>query len=398
MIRINKYKLWIIMLICLQTSFFDLAGDLTNWALLAILLFDIYILVIEKKIIYSTRKNGAFSYWFIALVIAYFVSSVIGSYRFGSSVLENLYSSRGVFICTLSYFALNKLFKAGRLVTEDLEDIISKIASFQLIVYYIQFILKDNIIFTHALVGNRYGSSRFYFDIGLIVIMFFLCLDNVIVGKKTVINIIYMVAIIFEIVMINQYRMSTISVLAAGVFVFIISKGKTRRKFALIPILILAWYILAGTNLYQDTMRSIFVADESGSLTGRSAFIRWTLNNIFIEHHYFGMGLITNQEGISFANNNIFNHYYIGDHGIWSLLFELGILIAVLWIWLIVLLIRKAKNNINVSHHSFFYGYAIFILINSYSENYWFLLFGLFNLSMVLLMAQYGWNEGRELI
>lgn len=117
-------------------------------------------------------------------------------------------------------------------------------------------------------------------------------------------------------------------------------------------------FLFSSWILSFDFVESFIVdvLNEDMTLTGRLG-IYDTIGEVFYDSPYYGMG-VGNYMGVAMALTGCAN----AQNGLINLFLEVGIIGCILFVWWLILLIRKARNYSNVSYPIIIFIYAEFLV------------------------------------
>ena len=338
----------------------------------------------------------------IFLMIYFGILMITSAYQSGhlfpnyNSMIGAFLAERVYWVYIFFYFAFLCLYRRKIFTYKKVKSLLYTAGVIQLVLYFFQYFISDKLIFVHVVTGMRYGAARFYFQPILLVFLFCIALSDYLNGIKKISNLIYMLLIFLEIVLIQKYRMSLLSLFIAVGGTILVYKGSNRQLIKIFFIVLMACAILLNTRIGQDIIASLQNVGKDNSVSGREVWRSWAFTELQ-KRPILGNGFSYTTESNEYAAQpvgKLFGWSFTpGDHGIFGFIYEYGLLGA---IWFLLFIITQLKRALYVSKYRKKYvylTYMFFIFIDSYSELYWIYSNGIFALCVFIVMLDSEYRE-----
>ena len=395
--RVSSKDIICILLTALQFDLYYLLSTEFKLGQMILVLVSLYYIIRYFSIGSSLKNANTFLVLYLTLLM--FTGAFQVSRLFGENFLSALLAERVIWTYIFFYFALQKLFEKNKIKNHECIRYLKISCVIQLVLYFTQWILSDKIMFLHVLSGTRYGSSRFYMSPILLIYMICFSVSNYYNRIEPTKSMIWIVAIMAEILIVQKYRMTTVSILLAILCGFLLYRGSHKRWFVLLGFGLIAVVVVINSRMGQDVISSLMGMGSDNSVNGRSAWRWWALGELR-KNPILGKGFVFTDKTYSYGGQyvkRLFGWSFTpGDHGIMGFIYEYGGLGAG---WYIALIITQVKKAIAVWKYNKNYAYIIFlvfIIIDSYSELYWILSNGIFVLVVYMTMLHKEYRETKK--
>lgn len=328
-------------------------------------------------IILIKLPNPKFEFKWIMLSVALIVlfSSYQSHALFGQALLSGILVQRTFFVWALMYFPLKKAFYYNWFDEKDIKNLIRAIGIIELILFISQYFLYDKIQFLSVNTGNRYGDLRFYFQPIFIDLLFCFEVDNIInnSNKKEKINSIVLIALcLFEVMIVQKFRMTTMGLIICMIFALLIAKGNLKKRLFYFVLIIIAGILILNTTMAQDILFTIFKDNSSTSTLSIREEGRDLYLNMLSNHPILGGGFPHESCYAAKRAAGIFKEIYLVDNGIFGFAYIYG---GIGLIWVIALWAKLIKNGFKIFKNDgnlFFLVFPFFFVITCINEVHWY--------------------------
>ena len=344
----------------------------------------LYILIKYFRCVQSMRYKCE-----MLLAVCMVFTSAVQSFRlYEQPFVKTILSQRMFLIYILMYFVTSVCIKKNFLNTESIKKMIFCMGGFCLVLYVVQFLLRDKLLFLDVGVGVRYGRIRFYYQSLLLSILYFMQLNRFLNGKRRLFPAVCMLGVLFDIVYIQQYRLSFTGILLATSIGVVCCRYNRQRKGIYLLIGFCACIVIFNFDFIQEALVSLL--SGSGTMevrmVGRQLYMERILQNPFL-----GGGYIDFNWDKSLEMSGYTQGIYLSDNGILAYIFMYGFpgLIWFLFVWgktfYYSFQVLKRKNNV------FYITLIIYLTTTIYNECHWYWQNGfiLFVLFLCLLQVEY---------
>lgn len=320
------------------------------------------------------RPNPKFAYWpwMIGILFLIIASSWQSLNLFNQSFWLGFRAQRNIFVWALLYFPLSKSMCYDKFTLENVKNMIRLIGIIELVLFISQYFLTGKISFLYANMGTRYESVRYYFQPVLLDLLLFVELDNLlkIKGKNKIASIIIIVTIIFEVMVVQKFRLTSLSLILCCAFGVLIVKRGIKIKFVYFLLAFIALGVILNTTMFQDLINT-FMFKETSTLGIREAGRELYIQNLTY-HPIFGGGYPHEQSYAACQAAGFFKNIFLVDNGVFGLTYIYG---GVGIVWIITLWFRQLKNGYNLYKKNgmlLYLLFPLFFVITGINEVHWF--------------------------
>lgn len=336
----------------------------TDIALILGILWGMYVMI-------SYRNFKSPYYKFKYVVILFLFLSVLSSIRsqilYGQAFALGFRMQRSMIVLFLLYFPVSKLLYIGKFNKEDILKMFYAFGTIELILYIAQYFLGSSFsIVSISGVGNRFGSSRYYFENTLINMLLLICLNKFLNGEKRIFNSVYIIAILFFDMVVGKMRLTSISLVIVMILGTLISKQNLQRKIFYILVGFIACILFLNTDIVQSALDALSFSQ------GTTLEVRE-----LAREHYISQGLLSPILGRGIAHDDnlaastaagITKGYYLADNGFFGLFYTYGI---GGWIWYfsgIIIGLFYAWKALKNNNNYFYFMYFLYLIAVSQNE------------------------------
>ena len=352
----------------------------------------------------SKLPNIKFSYTvlFLAFPGIALLSAVQANRLYGQSIYMGLSALHFQILWSVLYYILSKYVYYGKITVEDIKKIIKIVGTIQLAIFIGQYFLADVIQVTFVKSAMRYGEHRYYYSCVLLDLLLFMEFDNF--TKKAnsthltakLSSVVYMAAILFEVMVVQKYRLTSIGLIICIGIGTLILKASFKKKSMYLLLAMLVGLFLLNTQLVQDVLSEILRGQTyNGGISTMDIreIERVYYLDIILKHPILGGGC----PNMNFAAARIFSgrdsSFYLSDVGLFGLLFVLG---GIGMIWIIALWAKMLRYGWKIYKKKgtlTYLLYPLFFIITGINEAHWFWDDGVMVLVIFLVIQQ---NEFRS--
>ena len=349
----------------------------------------------------SKLPNIKFSYTvlFLAFPGIALLSAVQANRLYGQSIYMGLSALHFQILRSVLYYILSNY---GKITVEDIKKIIKIVGTIQLAIFIGQYFLADVIQVTFVKSAMRYGEHRYYYSCVLLDLLLFMEFDNF--TKKAnsthltakLSSVVYMAAILFEVMVVQKYRLTSIGLIICIGIGTLILKASFKKKSMYLLLAMLVGLFLLNTQLVQDVLSEILRGQTyNGGISTMDIreIERVYYLDIILKHPILGGGC----PNMNFAAARIFSgrdsSFYLSDVGLFGLLFVLG---GIGMIWIIALWAKMLRYGWKIYKKKgtlTYLLYPLFFIITGINEAHWFWDDGVMVLVIFLVIQQ---NEFRS--
>lgn len=362
-IKINLLLLYL--LILFNTSFFGVIYIDSDIALVVDMLFFIYIEVKYRNIKSYEKRSFSLNVIFVFLLI--FISSIRSFQLYEQPLWWGIRAQREWIVCLLLYFPISKLLKIGKIRTGDLEKLIYIIGGILLVLYVLFYFTKAS--FLNYTYDYRYGGIRLRVDTCIINLLFILCINNFVVGKKRIKNAIYIFVNLMVCALMIKTRLLIVSYAIVILVAIIFWKRNLGKKLLIILFLLCLIPSILNTTIIKDTINALLENDSNDIRSvGKQHYIEK-----LIESPILGRGYINILSDKAREESGINRNIYLNDNGIIAFSFMYG-MIGIVWFGLLWIKLFKMSLNMYENKEQYFcmlYLIHITILIPNIIWWYW---------------------------
>jgi hypothetical protein len=283
---------------------------------------------------------------------------------------------RWVLIWAFLYFPIEKAIYYDKLKFQDIIHVITFIGVLQLVLFIKQY-LNPDVELLQVGTGVRNASIRYYFSPVLLDLMFMICLDNCVRknGLQRLFYIIYASCIFFEVIVVQQFRLTSCGlIICLGLFVVFV-RGKREYKFLYFILGAVALGILFNTSLVQDVLdRVLNNSYDNGTKirgVGRLLYLE-----TWLKHPVLAGGYPSTFYQPARLAAGMNQYIYLYDNGIFGFIYMYG-MVGVIWIvtlWKILL-----SNGIKIQKRFSELSYLlvpVFFMVTCINEIHWYWEYG----------------------
>ena len=355
-------------------------------------IFDILIAII---LILATKNyklpKNSFKGWIIFFMILCFLSSLQSHLLFEQSILDGIIVQKELISICILYFPLSKIIHNNLYEKEKLLKLLDTFAIIQLTLFITQYLLSSSVSFLTVHTAKRYGDIRYYFN--PILLDFFLIrnLDNFLNKKGSKSKaIIFMALVLFEVMVVQKYRLTSIALIIVVVFGLIISKTNTIKKFGYLVTGTIFTTFMLNTRIVQDLISEVTIKNKTFTYSIRSVGRRLYLNMVK-KHPLLGGGYPKTETALNAAGLN--NNIIFSDNGIFGFMYIYG-LVGI--IWFITLWFKLLKNGYAIlkKNNSVLYLlFPLFFVMTSINELHWYWQHGFIIFILFLVLFEKEMNQ-----
>lgn len=337
------------------------------------------------------KKKELIYYIFFYLVLV-LTSSFAAKDMVNQPISWGIRSVRNQIICFLLYFQVLNALQCGLLKKNDLIKIMYIIGIFEIIIYFLQYILVDKITFTFVDTGEkRNGTARLRFPYLLPLIISFMSYNNLLEKKKNkVFNLLIFGLGLLVLIVICQNRAPSIISIISLLIGFMLWKNGFEKKFFLgILILFITVGLMSNSKLFQSAFDTI-EGKNNGIATLETMSIRKEGQKYYIEKikksPLFGYGTPNLNSERAMKSSGANENYFLADNGIIGFLYIYGI-VGIIWLILFFIKIFRCSIYVYKEKQNIFYiTYCIFEIGNLYIGMHWYYYYTVpFILAIILL-------------
>lgn len=350
----------------------------------------------HKKIRYR------YGHYVFILVILTIISSYMACLFFNQPIIYGIRSTRNLLVCFLLYFPITRQLQSGKLRRGDLIRIIFIVGTFELVVYTLQFLLKNVASFTYLnLTEQRLGTARIRFPYLLPLVLGMICLGNILSNKnKTpryiIKNLVYVIWSAFLLIIVCQYRAPALILIATWIISYLLWKKNIAIKTMIaVAIAIVGIGVVFNLPLVQN---AIYTLQNPGStmdtLSIRKLGQQYYLNRLQYSK-WFGFGLPNQDCHLAVEASGQGFNYYLADNGILGFAYIYGIAGIV---WLALFWIKTLRCSFSLYSHERKYQYLLYFIFetgNLYIGMHWFYYYP-FPFAIMLILLDYDYYVFKE--
>ena len=330
------------------------------------ILWGLCIMLKYKK---CSSPKYRFKYFVIFVVVMAIISSFRSEVLYGQPFYLGLRPQRFWIVWSLLYFPLSKLMHLKVITYNNLEKMFYALGTIELVIYYLQYILADQIVFLHVSQGLRYGDPRFYYEVVLLNILLFICLCNLFNKKAHLKNTLYVIAILLFNMMVSKMRLTSLALVLSICFGIIIWRKARGLKFVYILLAIVVGVFISNLPIIKDTVSALMGGDKNLNIrdVGRQLyFSQLSLSPLL------GRGYINELNYAAKSTAGFNQNIYLVDNGIFAFAYMYGLIgigwFLLLWQKLYTMALRVLiKANIYV-----FLLFMLYITIVLQNELQWY--------------------------
>lgn len=335
--------------------------------------------------------NPEFRYkkWMISFLILAFLSSVQSTILFDQKFIRGFAPQRWVLIWALIYFPIRKLIFYQKITFRNILYLTINIGIIQLVLFISQYLLKSHVEFMYVTEGYRNGRIRYYYSPILLDWIFFVLLDvfSKSKGIKKWFSIFCVGMILFETMVIQQFRLTTIGLIICSMLFFILVREKKDWKVLYLIIGAIVFFALLNTSMVRNVLYMVLNGKFDGGMEIRSVGRILYFKTIF-KHPLLGGGYPSSFYSPAANAAGMNNLIYLYDNGVFGFMYIYG-LIGLVWVitlWRRIILdgyqIQKKTRNLS------YFLFPIFFSITCINELHWYWEYGFIVFSLYLSMME----------
>lgn len=349
-------------------------------------------------------KNEKAKYPYKWIIFSFFTIILISSFMakkfFNQPITWSIRSERQIIACFLLYFPVLKTLQTGVINKEDLVKYITIVATIEMALYTIQYLLINKVVFLHFTYSDsieiRLNRRRLRYPVELILISAYFHIDNLLNNKGSKFKNIFMILWFFVIMVIMvQKRTQIISFIISLIIIFVLWKKNIGIKVLLsIFVLVLLGGFVFNLSIVQSTIYSISNrGSEEDTLTIREAGIEYYKEKLK-SSQLFGFGKPNENIEIAMYESGVQYGYFLADDGIYGFYYIFG-LIGIAWLGLFW--IKNLKLSYKVYNKSIYVyiSYFIYETFDIYLGMKWYYYWPL-AISLIIALLSYEYIKQTE--
>lgn len=315
--------------------------------------------------------------WIIVLLIMILLSALQSFFLYDQSIFVGIIDQRIVFTWALLYFPIRKCIYYGKLKYKHILKILYILCIIQLIVFIAQYFLRNRIVFTYVGEGLRNNRIRYYYSPILLDLVFMFALDffKKAKGNKKIFSAGLIGAILFEVMVVQQFRLTSMGlILSIGLFVMML-RGKTQYKLAYIVLGAFTLGLLFNTALVQNVLNTVVNNDYDSGMrirfVGKALYLK-----TLIQHPVLGGGYPSDKCQVAYRAAGQTRHIYLVDNGVVAFAYLYGGLGI---IWIVSLWAKLLKSGMKLREKTSemaFLLFPMFFIITCINELHWYWEYG----------------------
>lgn len=337
-------------------------------------------------------------YYMLGFIAIICLSSFQSYIQYNQKLISGILAQSFILVWVMLYFPIVKNVYYNKITLDDLKKLIKLVGTIQLIVFISQYFLTGIYDFVYVHISFRYGQIRYYFNPIMLDLLLLFELDNLLQKDnnvrfiKKVSSFCYIAAIMFEVMIVQKHRLTTLGLgicVALGVF---LSKGITFRKIVYIFIVALLIVFFMNTTMAGDIINELVNGKQYGGAEsslairseGRMLYLR-----TFISHPILGGGYPQYQNSAALEASGYSSGLLFSDNGFFGLLYVYGgvgiILIIALWIKMI----RNGWKIFKANGQLVYLLFPLFLLITGINEANWYWMNGIMVFVLFLIIQEH---------
>lgn len=326
------------------------------------------------------------------------MASLVEAARYGdASFLHSLYGQMQWWIYGLAFFVFQYVLKRHPSAYRTLIAGFVCIAAMQVCIGIAQSLLAGQMSFTYIPTTKRLGMIRYYFPVMLMVLAYFWALDQFFNGRRRLLSLGLMAAVLFEVTFVQQFRSTLGGVLLASLAGFLLWRKVSAKKTALfLAAVICAWMLYRSSDFLQQSVAYLLSGDRSLSVRGylidfilENSRARWLL----------GSGWVSSEMAYAYASTPYRTYlnwgvFAFADGGVFSILYSYGVL-GLLWVaalWSVML--RKAWRVYRQQNNYFFLLFPLYMLTTIFIDIHWYIHHQFFVMALFCALLDYRAKAG----
>lgn len=323
------------------------------------------------------KKKELIYYIFFYLVLV-LTSSTAAKNMVNQSIFLGIRSLRKQIISFLLYFQIINALECGLIKKNDLIKIMYIIGIFEIIVYFLQYILVDKVTFTFIETDEkRNDTARLRFPFLLPLIISFMSYNNLLEKKNNkIFNLFVFIFGLLVLIIICQHRApSIICVISLAIGFVLWKKGFEKKYFIGILILLISINLISNSKLFLSAFDTI-AGKNNEIATLDTMSIRKEGQEYYLEKikqsPLFGYGNPNTNSAIAMEESGANENYFLVDNGIIGFFYIYGI-VGIIWLILFFIKIFRCSIYVYKEKQNIFYiTYCIFEIGNLYIGMHWY--------------------------
>ena len=346
---------------------------LSDIGVISALLWSIYVFLNYR----NSKKNYQCKpmIWPIVFFVVAFVSSLISKQLFGQTLGLSFRQIRYSIVCFIYFYAIFKCLKVGGIKKSDVYKIIEVVALIESVLFILQSLLINTIVFINAGMTYEYTNVRIRVSFLFPMIYMYISLNEYMRGRNKIKNFICVLFGVYILAGVCQHRAPTMIMLCTFVIAFALWKKDISIKlivFIVAAIAIISF--LASSEIMQQALGVLF----NNSSKGDTLTIRRTGRLYYFEQlqrynkWWTGFGQANINCSKAYRASGAINYIFMVDNGIFGFLYCYGF-IGIAWVILFFSGILKRAWYLLIRKQYYHYIlYTLFEIGNLYMGMHWF--------------------------
>lgn len=326
------------------------------------------------------------------------MASLVEVARYGdASFLHSLYGQMQWWIYGLAFFVFQYALRRHPSVYPALIGGFVFLAVVQVGIGIAQSLLAGQVSFTYIPTTKRLGMIRYYFPVVLMVLAYFWALNNFFNGRRRLLSLGLMAAVLFEVTFVQQFRSTLGGMLLASFAGFLLWRKVSAKKTALfLAAVVCAWLLYRSSNFLQQSV--VYLLSGDRSLSVRGVLIDFILENSRARW-LLGSGWVSSEMAYAYASTPYRTYlnwgaFVFADGGVFSILYSYGAL-GVLWVaalWSVML--RKGWRIYRQQNHYLFLLFPLYMLMTIFIDIHWYIHDQFFVMALFCALLDYRAKAG----
>lgn len=312
------------------------------------------VIIIVFSLIYIVLRNvrmkyGAYKYYMISFMVILLIGIIKSALLFDQSVIRGIIKLLPTFASIFLYFVFSDMVNRGKINNKNIRITIIAIMIICLIVFITQFFLGEQ--FDYLEVAHRYTNNRirYYFQCIGITCGICLLISDILSGNNKLINYIIILISFVEIAYMQQFRMTTWSLIVAIAATYMISRKSWKKLIVFISMFPLG-YVVYLTNSELQLMIYSFL-NGTNTFTTRALALPYYIKQLS-GNWLLGNGFVINDlpyNRAAYAAGYGIN-IFLNDNGILGFIYMFGL---VGFVWFVCLWIKFFKDCLHSREQKF---------------------------------------------
>ncbi|MCD7824769.1 MAG: O-antigen ligase family protein [Clostridiaceae bacterium] len=398
--KINPYVMMLGVIYILEQNFLYLLpqSDLYEYGAYLLILV---LLLITFFINNGVAGRGNFTFIILATILLSMIATVVEVANFSSTNMLLSFLKQGQWwINGFIYIISFELLRTRKVEYHQLESLLVTLGIIQLVIGISQYFLSGFVTFTYVDTTTRLSSVRFRYPM---VLMDFVCLwaaSNFFKGKKRLLSVVLVIAVLFEALFVEQFRSTAIGLVVVLIIGYLSWRKVPTTKIAVgVAALVAVILLYLNSSFLQESIAFMFSTDTSLSMR---TYLRSFLVENFMNSPIWGKGWVSSAEAFDYAstpyrlniNSNVFS---FADGGIFSTLYCYGVLGL---LWIIALWKKMLTTGYRILKRTNQYLYLLFplfFLVTIYIDVHWRIHNQFYVLAMFCAILEYKYKETMEM-